>query len=112
MKSICLSTEQIQKRFGGVHALRDGSINIRSGEVLALVGANGSGKSTLTKIITGVLSQDDGQITYLDEPVQYSNPMSAQKAGIMAVYQELSLVPSLTVSQNIWLANESLTKSG
>ena len=112
MKSICLSTEQIKKRFGGVHALRDGSINIRSGEVLALVGANGSGKSTLTKIITGVLSQDDGQITYHNEPVQYTNPMSAQKAGIMAVYQELSLVPSLTVSQNIWLANESLTKSG
>lgn len=112
MKSICLSTDQIKKRFGGVHALRDGSIEIRSGEVLALVGANGSGKSTLTKIITGVLSQDDGQITYLNEPVQYNNPMAAQKAGIMAVYQELSLVPSLTVAQNIWLANESLTKSG
>ena len=112
MKPICLKTEQIKKRFGGVHALRDGSIDIRSGEVLALVGSNGSGKSTLTKIITGVLSQDAGTITYREEPVQYSNPMAAQKAGIMAVYQELSLVPSLTVAQNIWLANEPLKNTG
>lgn len=112
MNSITLKTEKIKKRFGGVHALREGSINIRSAEVLALVGANGSGKSTLTKIITGVLSQDDGKITYKDQPVQYNNPMAAQRAGIMAVYQELSLVPSLTVAQNIWLANEPLKKSG
>jgi len=112
MKLICLKTEHIKKRFGGVHALRDGSIEIRSGKVLALVGSNGSGKSTLTKIITGVLSPDDGQITYKGNQVQYSNPMAAQKAGIMAVYQELSLVPSLTVAQNIWLANESFKKSG
>lgn len=112
MKSICLETDQISKRFGGVVALRDGSIVIRSGEVLALVGANGSGKSTLAKIITGVLSQDSGQISYQQTPVQYHNPMAAQKAGITAVYQELSLVPSLTVSQNIWLANEPLTKFG
>jgi len=112
MKSICLKTDQIKKRFGGVVALSDGSIEIRSGEVLALVGANGSGKSTLTKIITGVLSKDSGEITYLNEKVEFHNPRAAQKAGIMAVYQELSLVPSLTVSQNIWLANEPLTKTG
>ncbi|MEA3326722.1 MAG: sugar ABC transporter ATP-binding protein [Chloroflexota bacterium] len=112
MNEICLQTEKIKKRFGGVHALRDGSIEIHSGEVLALVGSNGSGKSTLVKIITGVLSQDDGQITFHDNPVQYNNPMVAQKAGIMAVYQELSLVPSLTVAQNIWLANEPVKKSG
>ena len=112
MNAISLKTEQIKKRFGGVQALKDGSINIRSGEVLALVGANGSGKSTLTKIITGVLPQDDGRIIYDGNPVNYNNPMAAQKAGIMAVYQELSLVPSLTVAQNIWLANEPLKKSG
>ena len=112
MKSIFLQTEQIEKRFGGVVALKDGSIEIRCGEVLALVGSNGSGKSTLTKIITGVLSQDSGTITYHDNPVQYNNPMLAQKAGIMAVYQELSLVPSLTVAQNIFLANEPRTKFG
>ena len=99
MKSIVLYTEQIEKRFGGVIALRDGSIEVRSGEVLALVGSNGSGKSTLTKVITGVLSSDGGTIFYHDEPVTYTNPMAAQKAGIMAVYQELSLIPSLTAGQ-------------
>jgi ribose transport system ATP-binding protein len=112
MSEICLKTNQIEKHFGGVVALRDGSINVRSGEVLALVGSNGSGKSTLTKIITGVLSQDSGKITYHDAQVSYNNPMTAQKMGIMAVYQELSLVPSLTVAQNIWLANEPRTKAG
>ena len=112
MNEICLKTEHIKKRFGGVHALRDGTIEIRSGEVLALVGSNGSGKSTLVKVITGVLSQDDGQISFHNSPVQYSNPMAAQNAGIMAVYQELSLVPSLTVAQNIWLANEPVKRSG
>lgn len=112
MNSKCLQTNQIVKHFGGVVALQDGSIDIREAEVLALVGSNGSGKSTLTKIITGVLSQDSGQIIYHDEPVQYNTPMSAQKAGIMAVYQELSLVPSLTVSQNIFLAVEPRTKAG
>ncbi len=112
MNAISLKTELIKKRFGGVQALSDGSINVRSGEVLALVGSNGSGKSTLTKVITGVLSQDDGNIIYHDAQVEYNNPMAAQRAGIMAVYQELSLVPSLTVAQNIWLANEPLKTSG
>lgn len=90
----------------------DGTIEVRSGEVLALVGSNGSGKSTLAKIITGVLAHDDGHIIYRDEPVQFQNPMAAQKVGIMAVYQDLSLVPSLTVAENIWLANEPLTNMG
>jgi ribose transport system ATP-binding protein len=112
MKSICLKTLEIKKRFGGVRALINGSIEVRSGEVLALVGSNGSGKSTLAKIVTGVLSQDEGQVIFHDEVVNYNNPMVAQKAGIMAVYQELSLVPSLSVSENIWLANEPLNKTG
>ena len=112
MKSIVLNTENIEKRFGGVIAVRNGTIEVRSGEVLALVGSNGSGKSTLTKVITGVLSSDGGTIFYHDEPVTYTNPMAAQKAGIMAVYQELSLIPSLTVAQNIWLANEPKNKFG
>ncbi len=112
MENLCLKTIEIKKRFGGVRALIDGSIEVREGEVLALVGSNGSGKSTLAKIITGVLDQDYGQINYFDQQVKFSNPMAAQKAGVMAVYQDLSLVPSLTVAQNIWLANEPLTKAG
>lgn len=112
MNEICLKTQQIEKHFGGVIALRDGSIDVRAGEVLALVGSNGSGKSTLTKIVTGVLSRDNGNILYQGSQVEYNNPMTAQKDGVMAVYQELSLIPSLTVAQNIWLANEPRMKSG
>lgn len=112
MDNICLKTTEIKKRFGGVRALINGSIEVRSGEVLALVGSNGSGKSTLAKIITGVLTKDDGEILYKDKSIAFTNPMSAQKEGIMAVYQDLSLVPSLTVAENIWLANEPLTSAG
>jgi len=112
MKSICLRTREIKKRFGGVRALVDGSIEVRAGEVLALVGSNGSGKSTLAKIITGVINYDDGEVIYHDKPVTFQNPMVAQKAGVMAVYQDLSLIPSLTVAENIWLANETLTNGG
>ena len=112
MKTISLETHSIKKRFGGVKALQDGTIEVHSGEVLALVGANGSGKSTLTKIITGVLSKDEGLITYNGEEVSFSSPLAAKKVGVTAVYQELSLVPSLTVSENIWLAHEPLTKTG
>jgi len=112
LKSISLNSQHITKHFGGVVALRDGSLNVNSGEILALVGANGSGKSTLAKIITGVVSRDSGEIIYNSEPVVFNNPAAAQKAGVTAVYQELSLVPSMTVAENIWLAHEPLTKIG
>lgn len=112
MKPVSLKAQSITKNFGGVAALRDGSLKVNSGEVLALVGANGSGKSTLAKIITGVVARDSGDITYNSESVVFNNPLAAQKAGITAVYQELSLVPSMTVSENIWLAHEPLTPLG
>ena len=112
MKSISLNAQHITKHFGGVVALRDGSLNVNSGEVLALVGANGSGKSTLAKIITGVISRDSGEIIYNSEAVVFNNPLAAHLAGVTAVYQELSLVPSMTVAENIWLAQEPLTKIG
>lgn len=112
MKSISLQTKNIVKRFGGVVALREGNLDVHSGEVVALVGANGSGKSTLTKIITGVLSKDDGEIIYNQETVQFPNPLASKKEGITAVYQELSLVPSMTVAENIWLTQEPLNKLG
>ena len=76
---------------------------------MALIGANGSGKSTLCKIIPGVVAPDEGQLHLNGTQVSFSTPVEALKSGIAAVYQELSLVPSLTIAQNIWLTREPMS---
>jgi len=103
-----LTSNDIVKHFAGVTALSNGSLRAKSGEVVALIGANGSGKSTLCKIITGVVAPDSGQLLLNNTNVSFSNPIEALKSGIGAVYQELSLIPSLTISQNIWLTREPM----
>ncbi|MFC2028704.1 sugar ABC transporter ATP-binding protein [Chloroflexota bacterium] len=103
-----LSSNNIVKHFAGVTALSDGCLTAKGGEVVALIGANGSGKSTLCKIITGVVAPDDGQLLLNQEESEFSSPIAALKSGIAAVYQELSLVPSLSISQNIWLTREPM----
>src|SRR5918998_916837 len=106
MADVSLSARHLVKRYGGVTALADGSLDVQSGEVLALMGANGSGKSTLGKIVTGAVVPDSGTVLLDGEEVGFSSPQAARKAGISAVYQELSLVPDMTVAENVWLANE------
>jgi ribose transport system ATP-binding protein len=106
MNKVSLSARHVVKRYGGVVALADGTLEVNSGEVVAFLGANGSGKSTLSKIITGVVAPDEGQLIFDDQPVRFSSPQAAKKMGITAVYQELSLVPDMTVAENIWLAHE------
>lgn len=103
-----LTSNDIVKHFAGVTALSNGSLTAKSGEVVALIGANGSGKSTLCKIITGVVAPDDGQLLLNGTTISFSHPVEALKSGIAAVYQDLSLIPSLTVSQNIWLTREPM----
>jgi ribose transport system ATP-binding protein len=105
---ISLSAQHLSKRYGGVVALADGNLDVQSGEVVALVGANGSGKSTLSKIITGVVAPDSGELTVDDRPVRFTSPQAAHRLGITAVYQELSLIPDMTVAENIWLTHEPL----
>jgi len=105
-----LSSNNIVKHFAGVTALSDGCLTAKGGEVVALIGANGSGKSTLCKIITGVVAPDGGQLLLNQEEIAFSSPMAALKKGIAAVYQELSLVPSLPISQNIWLTREPMRR--
>ena len=104
-----LTSNDIVKHFAGVTALSSGCLTANSGEVVALIGANGSGKSTLCKIITGVVAPDDGQLLLNGTPISFSSPVEALKSGIAAVYQELSLVPSLTIAQNIWLTREPMS---
>lgn len=106
--NVSLSAQHVVKRYGGVLALADGNLNVASGEVLALLGANGSGKSTLSKIITGVASPNEGVLLVDGRQISLSSPQDAKKLGITAVYQELSLVPDMTVSENIWLGHEPL----
>jgi ribose transport system ATP-binding protein len=106
MAEVSLSAQHLVKRYGGVVALADGGLDVESGEVVALMGANGSGKSTLGKIITGAVVPGGGRLLLDGEEVRFSSPQAARRAGISAVYQELSLVPDMTVAENIWLANE------
>ena len=93
-------------------ALSDANLDIHSGEVLALIGANGSGKSTLSKIINGVVVLDGGQLLLDDQPGPFPSPHAARSLGISTVFQELSLVPQMTVAENIWLTREPLRRGG
>ncbi len=110
--NVTLSARNIVKRYGGVVALSDGNLDVQSGETLALIGANGSGKSTLSKVINGVVVLDGGQLLLDGKPVNFPSPQAAKKEGIATVFQELSLIPQMTVSENIWLAREPLRKGG
>src|SRR5512137_1066745 len=110
--TISLSARHVVKRYGGVVALSDANLEIQSGEVLALIGANGSGKSTLSKIINGVVVLDGGQLLLDGHAVHFSSPHAAKNVGISTVFQELSLVPYMTVAENIWLTREPLKRGG
>jgi ribose transport system ATP-binding protein len=100
-----LRAEHIDKRFGGVHALDDVTIDVQAGEVLALVGENGAGKSTLGKVIAGAVTPDAGAVFLDGKPVPMTSPMAAQRCGIGIIYQELDLFPNLTVAENIAIGN-------
>ncbi len=99
----------ISKSFNGVTVLADVDFDVRRGEVHALAGGNGAGKSTLMKIMQGVYPPNSGQIIVDGKPVKITSIQDAKAAGIGMVFQEFSLVPSLTVAQNIFLASEPLT---
>src|SRR5574338_836157 len=107
-----LSARNIVKRYGGVVALSDGNLDINAREVVALVGANGSGKSTMSKVINGVVVLDGGQLLLDGQPIHYSSPQAAKRLGIATVFQELSLIPQMTVAENIWLTREPLSRFG
>jgi ribose transport system ATP-binding protein len=104
-----LHMQGISKSFPGVQALSAVDFSVGRGEIHALVGENGAGKSTLMKILTGALHPDEGQITLEGKPVAINNPGDAQRLGISMIHQELSLIPQLTVGQNIFLGREPRT---
>jgi monosaccharide-transporting ATPase len=101
-----LSVTAASKRFAGVRALENVSIELSAGSVHALVGENGAGKSTLIKLITGVHQLDSGQVRLRGEEVSFPSPRAAQQAGIATIYQEVHLAPQLSVARNFFLGRE------
>ncbi|MGH8778238.1 sugar ABC transporter ATP-binding protein [Paraburkholderia sp.] len=102
----------VTKRFGGVQALRGVDLEVLPGEVHALLGENGAGKSTLIKILSGVHSYDDGAIEIAGQKVAFDSPARSREAGVAVVYQDLSLVESLSVAANLMLGREPRTRLG
>ncbi|MEA4914717.1 MAG: sugar ABC transporter ATP-binding protein [Christensenella sp.] len=108
MTEALLEMKDIQKTFPGVHALDNAYLNVRSGEVHALVGENGAGKSTLMKVLNGIYKKDSGQIIYKGEEIELNSPLDAQRRGIGMIHQELNLMPHLSVAENIYIGQEPL----
>jgi inositol transport system ATP-binding protein len=101
-----LRMEHITKRFPGVLALDDVSLEILPGETHGLLGENGAGKSTLLKILSGAYQPDAGTITLAGTPLDLKTPVDAQKRGITTIYQEFNLIPTMTVAENMFLCRE------
>ena len=107
-----VSVHNLSKAFPGVKALDDVDITLDKGEVLGLMGENGAGKSTLMKILCGVYKRDSGRISYLGRDIIFSRAHDAQVAGIIPVYQELSLCENMTVAENIFIHKQPVKKFG
>ena len=108
MSEVILQMEGVDKAFVGVQALKNASLELRKGEVHALMGENGAGKSTLMKILTGIYPKDEGTIKYEGREIEYKNPKEAQDDGIVIVHQELSMMNHLTVAQNLFIGREMM----
>lgn len=108
MGEVILKMQDIKKSFSGVQALKNAQLELKLGEVVALVGENGAGKSTLMKILTGIYSKDSGVVNYFGNDVEFKNPAESEEAGIAIVHQELNMMNDLTVAQNLFIGRESI----
>jgi simple sugar transport system ATP-binding protein len=101
-----LEARHITKYYGSVVALRDVSLQVRAGEVTCVLGDNGAGKSTLIKILSGVFPPDEGEILLDGQPIRFTGPRDARARGIATVYQDLAMVPMMSVWRNFFLGQE------
>jgi ribose transport system ATP-binding protein len=106
---LLLEMRGVSKSFPGVKALQDMHLELRKGEVLALVGENGAGKSTLMKLLSGIHPADEGEVVLDGAPVVITGPKHAQELGISIIHQEFNLMPDLTVAQNVFIGREPRT---
>ena len=107
-----VSLRGISKSFAHVVALRSIDLDIHAGEIHAVMGENGAGKSTLVKVLSGVHRRTSGQMTVRGREVDFATPKEAERNGIAIIHQELNLIPSLSVSENIFLGREPLKAGG
>ncbi|AWB91457.1 sugar ABC transporter ATP-binding protein [Aeromicrobium chenweiae] len=105
---VALQLEQVRKSFGPVVALRSGSLTVHSGSIHALVGENGAGKSTLVKIIAGLYQRDGGEFLLHGKSVDFSSTAASKDAGIAVIYQEPTLFPDLSVTENLFMGRQPL----
>jgi ribose transport system ATP-binding protein len=106
--SVLLETRGLSKSYGAVVALRSGDLKVRAGEIHALMGANGAGKSTLVKVLTGDTAPNSGTILLDGRETRFGSPAAARRAGLASVYQDVSLVPVLTIAQNMRLTGTTM----
>jgi ABC-type sugar transport system ATPase subunit len=104
--TVAIECSEIEKRFGHLEALRGASLDVRFGEILALLGDNGAGKSTLVKCISGAYQPDGGELRLMGEPTHVQSTRHAQDLGIQTIYQDLALAPDLSVLDNVFLGRE------
>ncbi len=109
---VVLEVREVSKDFLGIKALDQVSFSLRAGEVHALVGENGAGKSTLIKVLTGVYQPDGGELRHRGSPVSFARPIQAQEAGISTIYQEVNLVPLMSIASNVYLGREPRNRLG
>ena len=107
MSEPILKLRNMVKRFGGLTAVNDVSLDVHKGEVVALLGDNGAGKSTLIKCVSGVHQQDSGEIWFEGKKHNFARPVEAQREGIETIYQDLALANNLDVAANIFLGREA-----
>src|SRR5579871_6408402 len=106
MSAPLLVASRITKRFGALTALSNVDLEIRSGEVLALLGDNGAGKSTFIKVLAGAHPPSDGELIIEGTPVAFSSPKDAAASGIATIFQELALSENLSIAENVFLGRE------
>src|SRR3954471_6341797 len=107
-----LAAEEISKYYGNVVALRDVSLHVDAGEVTCILGDNGAGKSSLIKILSGVHTQDAGRLLVEGEEVSFASPRDARGRGIATVYQDLAMVPLMSIWRNFFLGAEPMRRIG
>jgi len=106
LDQVALEVRNIQKSFGGVHALQGVNFTINKGEVVGLLGDNGAGKSTLVRCVSGIHSPDEGEIIVNGQVVNIDSPLDARNVGIETVFQDLAMVPEFNITENLFLNRE------